>query len=142
MFRVCLQHILYFPFKTRLKALLKLPKFREMLNHEFHRPHNDAYMCDVYDSQAWKELFGSVVYPNNRMGLTFCVDAIPAFAEKGTSLKPGVLMNLSLPPSERGKAEYMHLWFIMPTSIKGIDQSKYYEFLTKWELQDLHLTGT
>ena len=119
-----------------------MPKFRDMLNHEFLRPRNDEYLCDVYDSEAWKDLFGSPVYPNNRIGLLFCTDAIPAFAQKGTSLKPGILLILSLAPTERGKSENMHMWYIMPTSIKGVSQKKYFDFFAKWDLNDLHFNGT
>ena len=132
---------MFFPFKKRLSKLLQVQKFRDMLNHEFLRPRNDQYLCDVYDSVAWKDLFGPAIFPNNRIGLLFCVDAIPAFAEKSVSLKPGVLMNLSISPSERGKPANMHLWFIMPTSIKGISQKKYYDFLARWELNELHFNG-
>ena len=124
-----MQCVLYFPFKKRLQKLLQVKKYRDMLDHEFLRPKNDDYLCDVYDSVAWKDLFGDAIYHNNRIGLLFCVDAIPAFAEQGTSLKPGVLINLSLPPSERAKPENMHLWYVMQTSIKGISQKN---TLTSW----------
>jgi len=136
-----MQAILFFPFKKRFQKLLQVPKYREKLNHEFFRPRNDDYLCDVFDSKAWKDLFGDPVFPNNRIGLVFCVDAIPAFAEKGMSIKPGLLMVASLPPSERGKPENIHMWFIMPTSIKGISQKKYFDFLARWELNDLHFNG-
>lgn len=120
-----------------------MPKYREMLNHEFRRPRNDEWLCDVYDGSAWKELFGPPVFPNDRIGLLFCIDGIPAFnKENGKSLKPGFLMNLSLPPSERIKPKYIHMWFVMPTDIKGISQKKYYDFLAAWELNDLHFNGS
>ena len=98
-------------------------------------------MCDVFDAPAWKSFMGPVTFPVNRMGLLFCIDAIPAFAEGSFSIKPGVFMNLSLPPTERGKPENMLLALVMPTSIKELAQKKYYDFMATYELNDLFFNG-
>ena len=91
--------------KPRFEKLLKIPAYRQWLQHEYERPRNDAFMSDVYDTPAWKEFMGTAIFPNNRLGLLFCVDAIPAFAVGSLSLKPAEFINLSLPPGIRTKTE-------------------------------------
>ena len=65
----CLQRVFYFPMKRRLEALLRVPSYSKMLQHEFSRPKNDHLMSDVYDSPAWKTFMGEAVFPNNRIGV-------------------------------------------------------------------------
>ena len=84
---------------------------------------------------------GPAEYPCTRIGLQMCVDGIPAFAANTFSLKPLEFMNLSLPPSIRGKAHNMLLLMLLPTSLKGPAQKKFYDFAAKYELNDLHHAG-
>jgi len=113
-----------------------------MCQHEFERPSNDEYMTDVYDAEAWKKFMGSATFPILRIGLLFCVDAIPAFAAGTLSLKPAEFINLSLPPSERCKSENILLLMLMPANLpKGKAQKKYYDFASKYELTDLAREG-
>ena len=113
-----------------------------MLQHEFERPRNPAYVTDVYDSPAWKDFMGPPTFPNPRIGLQFCVDAIPAFAAGTLSLKPAEFINLSLPPSERCKSEYILLLMLLPASLpKGRSQKKYYDFAASFELNELATKG-
>jgi hypothetical protein len=44
------QRVFYFPIEPKLRELMKLPKYKDMCEHEFTRPHNDMYITDVYDS--------------------------------------------------------------------------------------------
>lgn len=99
-------------------------------------------MSDVYDTPAWKEFMGPPVFPNNRVGLLFCVDAIPAFAVGTLSLKPAEFINLSLPPGIRTKAENILLLMLLPNTLnKGAAQKKYYDFAAKFELKDIATKG-
>lgn len=137
-----LERVLYLPLKERLRKLLRNDKYRKMCQHEFVRPHNDDLMCDVYDAPAWQELMGQITYPNPRIGFQYCIDAFPASAEGNKSMKPGGFMNLSLPPTERGKPANMLMVIVMPTSIKDLGQKKYYDFMADYELRDLFNEGT
>ena len=134
--------VYYFPVRSKLKALLKTPSYKRMVQHEFFRPRNEEVMSDVYDAPAWKDFMGAVVYPNNRIGLLFCIDGIPAFAANTLSLKPAELVNLSLPPAVRSKIENILLMMLLPSSMKGEDAKKYYDFASTYELQDLYTNGT
>lgn len=98
-------------------------------------------MCDIYDGPAWKEFMGPVSYPNDRIGLQYCIDAFPANAEHSKSVKPGGLMNVSLPPSQRTKPEYMLMVIVLQTTIKDVNQKKYYDFMADFELRDLFSVG-
>lgn len=120
---------------------MRAPVYQRMLQHEFSRPRNKDLMSDVYDSPSWKEFMGAAVYPNNRIGLQFCVDGIPAFSANTLSLKPAEFVNLSLPPTERGKLENILLLMLLPNSMKGDQSKKYYDFAAKHELNDLFHTG-
>lgn len=60
--------VYYFPVASKLKALMKTPSYKKMLQHEFFRPRNKEVMTDVYDAPAWQEFMGEVTYPNNRIG--------------------------------------------------------------------------
>ena len=132
-----------------------------MLQHEFVRPRSNNLMSDVYDSPAWQKFMGPAVYPNNRIGectqrpivlltnsyyshhvgLQFCVDGIPAFSANTLSLKPAEFVNLSLPPTERGKIENILLLMLLPSKMKADQSKKYYNFAAKYELIDLFRTG-
>ena len=137
-----LQRVFYFPLKSRLLKLLRLKEYLESLNHEYVRPRNTSYMSDVYDAPSWIEFMGSPSFPVERIGLLFCVDAIPAFAAGTLSLKPMEFINLSLPPGVRSKAENILLLMLLPSSLaKGIAQKKYYDFAATYELNDLAMTG-
>ena len=97
-------------------------------------------VADVYDCSAWKKFMGPVTYPNKRIGLQFCIDAIPAFADGSYSVKPGGCANFSLSPTERFKPENVLILVILPTSIKDPNAKKYYDFIAM-ELQDLWDNG-
>ncbi len=99
-------------------------------------------MSDVYDSPAWMEFMGLPTPTLTRIGLLFCVDAIPAFAAGTLSLKPMEFINLSLPPGVRSKAENIMLLMLLPASLgKGRAQKKYYDFAAEFELIELATTG-
>ena len=85
---------------------------------------------------------GTAIFPNNRLGLLFCVDAIPAFAVGSLSLKPAEFINLSLPPGIRTKAENILLLMLLPNTLnKGAAQKKYYDFAAEFELNDMATKG-
>lgn len=85
---------------------------------------------------------GPAFYPLQRIGLLFCVDAIPAFAAGTLSLKPMEFINLSLPPGVRTKAENIMLLMLIPSSLdKVLAQKKYYDFAAEFELNDLATKG-
>ena len=67
-YNVVVQSVFYFPLKSKLKALLHLPQYASMLQHEFVREKNDDYMADVYDTPAWKSFMGPSCMPNDRIG--------------------------------------------------------------------------
>ena len=120
---------------------MRLPVYRHMLEHEFSRPRHHSLISDVYDAPAWQTFMGPCVAPNNRIGLQFCVDGIPAFAANTLSLKPAEFINLSLPPTERAKIENILLLMLLPSSMKGDQSKKYYDFAARYELQDLFDKG-
>ena len=134
------QEVFYFPLTPRLKALLKTPQFRKLIEHENERPFNPELISDVFDTPAWKEFAGPASIPIQRILLLFCIDAIPAFAEGSYSLKPAEFINLSLPPTLRGKAEHIMLLMLVPASMKS-GQKKYFDFAARYEINDLYSTG-
>lgn len=137
-----MQRVFYFPLKPRLRKLLKTSTYRQWLQHEFERPRNDSFITDVYDSPAWKKLFGDPKFPNDRVGLLFCVDAIPAFAVGSLSLKPAEFINLSLPPGIRTKSENILLMMLLPNNLdKGAAQKKDYDFAADYELNEMGTKG-
>ena len=133
--------MLYFPIIPRLRKLLKVPRYHAMLQHEFVRPTNNRFMTDIYDSEDWQKFMGPPTYPNDRIGAQFCNDTFPANAEGSISITPGVCMNMSLPPTERAKPANMMLIFVMPSSIKGEAQRKYFNFMARFELNELFHRG-
>ena len=112
-----------------------------MCEYEATRPANPDLISDVYDGDAWKEFMGPATIPINRLGFQFCIDAIPANTEGSFSFKPGVLMNLSLAPAERGKAENLMILIVIPTAIKDPNAKKYFDFAATYELNDLFENG-
>jgi len=133
--------VLYFPLKERLQKLLSNKKYWQMCQHEHVRPRNENLMTDIYDAPAWQDFMGPTSHPINRIGLIYCIDAFPVNAERTKSMKPGGYMNASLPPSVRGKAENMLLQIVIPTELKEKHQKKYYDFMAKFELNELFHKG-
>ena len=81
-------------------------------------------------------------FNNNRIGMLFCIDAIPAFKEKyGYSLMPAVHKVLSLPPTLRNKSEYMMLTMLIPSKLKEGAQKKYFDYLVEVELNPMATIG-
>ena len=136
-----MQEVFYFPLKPRLKALLRTPQFRKLIEHENERPSNDDLISDIFDTPAWKSFAGAACVPVQRIILQFCIDAIPAFAAGTYSLKPAEFINLSLPPSIRGRAENILLLMLVPATMKA-GQKKYFDFAARYELDNLFLNGS
>lgn len=78
--------------------------------------------------------------PQSPLGFQFCMDGIPAFSARTLSLKPIELFNFSLPPSLRGRPQYMLLMMLMPSTIKT-GMKKYFDFAAQYELNDLFERG-
>ena len=133
--------MLYFPLKQRLKKLFSNAKYWKMCQHEYVRPRNANLMTDIYDAPAWQEFMGPISSPINRIGLIYCIDAFPVNSEGSKSAKPGGYMNASLPPTERSKAQNMLLQIVIPTELKEDQQKKYYDFMSKYELNELFHHG-
>ena len=112
------ERVFYFPLAPKLTALLGTERYWQMCQHEYERPRNSQLITDVYDGTAWCEFMGEASFPNDRIGLVFCCDGIPAFAAGTLSLKPCMFMNMSLPPGARTKSRYMLLSMLMQQSIK------------------------
>ena len=75
-------------------------------------------------------------------GLLLCMDGIPAFSfAKEVSLKPLDFKNLSLPPVQREKIDYILLMMLVPDTLKGRALKKYFDFAAKFELNDLFHNG-
>ena len=134
-----LQEVFYFPLKPRLKALLQIPQFRKLINHEHERPFNPDLITDLYDTPAWQD-FVACCGNDLRIILQFCIDAIPAFANNSLSLKPAEFINLSLPPALRAKAENIMLLMLVPATMNQ-GQKKYFDFAARFELNELYTTG-
>jgi hypothetical protein len=98
-------------------------------------------MTDIYDGTEWKKYMGPCIYPNNRIGLIGCGDGIPAFDNGQHSLKPWMFKNFSLPPGVRSQLKYYLLWMLLDACIKPKGQRKYFEWSTKYELDELHHKG-
>lgn len=70
------------------------------------------------------------------------MDGIPAFSfAKDRSLKPVEFVNLSLPPSARGKMDNILLLMLVPTALKRQAQKKYFDFAVQLELNELFHRG-
>ena len=126
----------------RIRALLRVPGFRALLEHEYCRPRAGNIISDVYDSPAWQRFMGPPNSPCNRIGLQGCTDGFQAHNTGTLSLKPWVFSLLSLPPALRFKTEFMILLMFLPPHVKGYGQKKYYDFAAAFELNRLYHTGT
>lgn len=132
----------YFPIREQLRPLLKLPAYRELLKYESQRVHNDDFMSDVYDSPRWKEVMGAPTNNLSRIALQCCVDGIPAFNRKQSgSVKPVQHIILSLPPWLRYQAKHMLVSMLIPSSLKGNQAKKYYDWAARYEMNDLYRRG-
>ena len=132
-----MQECFYFPLTPRLKALLGTKYIRDLLEHESSRPKDENLMSDIYDTPAWKKLMGEPTTPNRRMAFQVRGDSIPAFTARTKSIKPIEIFNWSYPPSIRTKTEYMMLWMIIDSKLKGREQRKYWNFAASYELNKL-----
>lgn len=98
----------YFPVRTQLRQLLRIPEYRRLLLHESRRVSNPNVMSDVYDSPRWLQLAGEPTQTLTRIMFQYCVDAFPWSNRKHQgSLKPAQMVVLSLPPWLRYQAKYM-----------------------------------
>ena len=133
----------YFPVHRRIQALLRIPAFKKMLDHEFTRPRarDPNIMSDVYDSPAWKEFMGPPSKPCRRIGLQGCTDGFQAFNCGSLGFHPIEYAILSLPPALRFKPEFMIIHMFLPNKVKGISQKKYFDFASKYELNALFCEG-
>ena len=140
---LCVQVCFYFPIRNRLRAFLRIPGFRQLLEHEYSRPRarDDNIITDVYDGIVWKDFMGPPSSPCSRIGLQGCTDGFQAHASGSLSMKPVVWANFSLPPALRFKTEYMFMHMILPSNAKSYGQKKYFDFATTFELNSLYLTG-
>ena len=110
--------------------------------------HNYIF-TDVYDCPAWKDLMGPLVRRAGRvlltrMGFLMCIDGFPAFNMKrkgAISLCPGELINLSLPPHLRYDPDNIMIWLLIPNEMSAQSQLKYFEYVTRTELNPLQLRG-
>ena len=73
-----------------------------------------------------------------------CVDAVPAFNAKrkgAISLMPTELINLSLPAHVRYDPDNMMIWMLIPSTMSANCQLKYFDYISKNELNPLAVTG-
>ena len=131
----------YYPLQKRLKALLLIPGFRKLLDHEFTRPRNANIMSDVYDTPAWQSFMRPPTQPCSRIGLQGCSDGFQAFNYGSLSLTPVECSIFSLPPALRFKPEFMLLLMLLPTNVKGFATKKYFDFAADYELNILFYRG-
>lgn len=143
LFVFVLQVCFFFPIRNRLRAFLRLPGFRELLEHEFTRPRarDPNLLTDIYDGSAWQNFMGPPSSPCSRIGLVGCTDGFQAHASGTLSMKPLVFANFSLPPALRFKTEYMFLHMILPSNAKGPGLKKYFDFAVDVELHALYHAG-
>ena len=137
------QKAFYFPLHKRLRALLRVPGFRGLLEHEYTRPRprDPNVMYDVYDCPEWKAFMGPPASPCDRVGLQACADGFQAHNTGSLSIKPLVYAITSLPPALRYKTEFMLLSMVFPSNAKNIGLKKYYDFSANLELKTLFCTG-
>ena len=133
----------YFPIRNRLRAFLRIPGFRQLLEHEHSRPRarDPNIMTDVYDGSAWKDFMGPPSSPCDRIGLQGCTDGFQAHTSGTLSMKPLLYANFSLPPALRFKTEFMFMHMLLPNKAKGYGLKKYFDFAADFELNSLFHTG-
>ena len=89
---------------------------------------------------AWDKVTSSATGP--RVCLLFCYDGIQAHKKAGSvSLVPAEFCMLSFPPHQRYKAENMLLYLLLKNSLSAKQQRKYFTYVVKDELADLHTNG-
>ena len=130
----------YFPIKSKLQQLLKLPQFRNNLLYERTRKPNRRFWSDVFDAPRWRRVVG-VCGQKTRVVLQLCVDAFTAFAYGGMSVKPLEFIILNLPPSMRMRVKNMLLCMLIPAHLKQGHTRKYYNWAADYEIKDLHFRG-
>ena len=136
------QRAFYYSIRERLKAFLRIPGFRQLLEHERLRPRGPGnLMMDTYDSPSWKKFMGDPGYPCSRIGLQGCTDGFQAHVSGVLSMKPFMLANFSLPPALRFKTQFMFLMMLLPVNAKGYGLKKYFDFAANFELNSLYHTG-
>ena len=131
----------YFPIKTQLRRLLKLPQFRKHLMYEATRQRNDNIYSDVFDTPRWRRIMGVCGEHLTRIGVQLCVDAFTAFAYGGISVKPLELIMLNLEPTLRMRVQNMLLCMLIPAHLKADQSRKYYDWAADFEIKDLHFRG-
>ena len=133
----------YFPLHKRLRALLRIPGFRRMLEHEYTRPRPaENIVSDVYDSPSWKKIMGEPAQPCKRIGLLGCTDGFQAHNCGSLGLNPVEFAMLSLPPALRFKTEFILLMMLLPPNLKGFGLKKYFDYAAKYELNRLYYRGS
>ena len=81
-------------------------------------------------------------FREDRIGLLFCIDDIPAFRiNYGGSLMSAEFQILSLPPKLRNNPDFMMLIMLIPARLKAASQKKYFDYLVDTELNYLSTTG-
>ncbi len=87
---------------------------------------------------------GPVTRKLDRMGFLLCIDGVPAFNNnhKGApSLNIAELINLSQGPHLRYNPDNMLPWLLLPDDMSANDQLKFFDYITKTELNPLQTTG-
>ncbi len=131
----------YFPLKPKLRALLKIPRFRSLLNYENTRDRNPDIMSDVYDSPAWRRKMGVPKNPIDRIGLLACGDGIPPFRNGQISLTLYEFVIVSLPPEERYKMKNLLIHMLTKTNLSARQSKKYFDFAANYEINELQSAG-
>lgn len=113
------------------------------LQYEKERHKHEHLVSDIFDSEAWKLRRRQIgAGPDDLvLMLLFCMDAIPAFKDKGKSLLLSESMIVNLPPKLRYKVQHMMLHFVMSASLKEREQKKYFDYMLNTELNALTTTG-
>lgn len=133
----------YFPITTKLRQLLRLPKFQKLLRYEATRPRNRKFWTDVFDTPRWRRVMGVCDNEDRttRIALQLCVDSFTAFAYGGMSVKPLEFILLNLPPNLRMRVQNMLLCMLIPAELKGHQARKYYDWAADFEIKNLHFRG-
>ena len=87
---------------------------------------------------------GPVSEKLERIVFLLCVDGVPAFNAKkkgAISLKPAELICLSQSPSIRYDPDNMMCWMLIPETMSTENQTKYFNYVIKTELNPLYRHG-